>query len=168
VDPIKLAALDQPIAPVELPNGRVAQVWPVNALARRLMRDNAAAPTDERNRAIIKLLIRDITDEELDSLSDVMTLYVIGIAADKVAMAEELIEEARKNVSAGTTDLGSRTRPSSPTTTSPTPAPASPEPSPDPAATGTSSGRRGTKSSSRSTPSKKSSGLTISSPTSTP
>jgi hypothetical protein len=120
VDPIKLAALDQPIAPVELPNGRVAQVWPVNALARRLMRDNAAAPTDERNRAIIKLLIRDITDEELDSLSDVMTLYVIGIAADKVAMAEELIEEARKNVSAGTTDLGSRTRPSSPTTTSPT------------------------------------------------
>lgn len=125
---IDLVALRSPLPKIKFPNGRVLQVIEATALTERLRRDVVADPANEEKvRAVLRNLVPDATDDDWETctVEDVHNIYDAALRKTTATLA--LVEDRRKNDSAGSvaTTKKAATRRSSQTMTSSTSAPKS-------------------------------------------
>ena len=126
---IDLVALRSPLPKVKFASGRVLQVMEATALTERLRREVAADPANEQKvRAVLANIIPDATDEDWESCTSEDVERIYEVALRKTTRALGIVEARRKNGDAGNAETvtrrRSRSRRSSPTTTSDTSAPA--------------------------------------------
>lgn len=87
-DAVKLRDLVAPLAPVELPSGRIAEVRPftfrMREMAVAIDRTTDSAEQDQLVAQLVRLCVPSLTDEEAGDLVAEQMLAIIAVAARRL------------------------------------------------------------------------------------
>lgn len=110
-EPIDLAALEEDLEPVKLPNGRILEVRPFGPEEYALWREIQATGDDALSGQLLRRCIPNATDEDVACLTPKMAAVIVGLARRQLQLVLEVLEKNAR---------GALAAPTSPPSTQPT------------------------------------------------